>query len=291
MARPIRIQYPGAFYHIMSRGSDRLNIFNDTLDYQDFLLVFFDTINRYNWTCYAYCLMPNHYHLLIKTHEANLSLGMRQLNGVYTQNYNIRYKRIGHLFQGRFKSILVEEEKYKYELIRYIALNPLRANIAQKIEDWEWNSVLEILGKANKTGCINIKEILFNFDQDENKAKEIFLNFLSLKCEEDMEKPKGGIILGSDEFIDSIKEYFKDKEKEIEIPAKERLVARLSLIDIFGDKSMTKKERNRKIYEAHADYGYLLSELANYLKIHYTTISRIYKKEKTLKVKTSYVNF
>lgn len=278
MARPIRIQYPGAFYHIMSRGSDRLNIFNDTLDYQDFLLVFFDTIKRYNWTCYAYCLMPNHYHLLIKTNEANLSLGMRQLNGVYTQNYNIRYKRIGHLFQGRFKSILVEEERYKYELIRYIALNPLRANTSQKIEDYKWNSVLEVLGLVDKTGCINTKEILSDFDEDEEKAKELLLEFLNYKSEKDIEKPRGGVILGSNKFMEKIKEYFKIQEEELEIPVKERLACRPSLEELFKLGVKNIDERNSLICKIHVNYGYSLLEIGKYLGLHYSSISKIINK-------------
>lgn len=288
MARPIRIQYPDAFYHIMSRGSDRLNIFNDPQDYQNFLIVFFDTIKRYNWTCYSYCLMPNHYHLLIKTHEANLSLGMRQLNGVYTQNYNIRYKRIGHLFQGRFRSILVEEEKYKYELIRYIALNPLRANISQRIEDYRWNSVLEVLGLIDKTGCINIKEILLNFDEDEEKAKKIFLEFLNSRSRKDIEKPKGGIIIGSNEFIDKIKGFLKSKEKEVEIPVRERLIHRPLLKELFNGDIINKQKRNQLIYEACIDYGYSLSEISRALGMHYASVSRIFsiERKKMLKYKT-----
>ncbi len=284
MARPIRIQYPGAFYHIMTRGNRRSSIFDSTEDYQDFLIVFFNIIKRYNWTCYAYCLMPNHYHLLIRTNDANLSLGMRQLNGVYTQNYNIRHKRVGHLFQGRFKSILVEEENYKYQLIRYIALNPLRANIVQVIEGWKWNSCLEVMNKIAMTGCVEIKEILSNFDQDENKAREVFLNYLTNKIEDEnsLSSLKGGIILGSVEFVDKIKGYLRIKEKELEIPVKERLVSRPSLEELFDDKIITRETRNRAIYVAHVGYGYLLSEVANYLGIHYTTISRIFKKENDL---------
>ncbi len=283
MARPIRVQYPGAFYHIMTRGNERSNIFNVVEDYQDFLLVLFNTIKRYNWDCYAYCLMPNHYHLLIKTNEANLSIGMRQLNGSYTQNFNIRNKRVGHLFQGRFKSILVEEENYKYQLIRYIALNPLRSNIVDRIEDWRWNSCLEVMGKIAATGCVNKRETLSNFDQDENRAKGLFLDYLMSKTEEDgLSSLKGGVVLGSAGFIEKIRGYLKLRESEREIPVKERLFCGPTLEELFTEGVTTREVRNRKIYEAHVGYGYLLSEVANYLGIHYTTISRIFKKENDL---------
>ncbi len=282
MARPIRIQYPGAFYHIMTRGNERSNIFKGIEDYQNFLLVFFDVIKRYNWICYAYCLMPNHYHLLIKTNEANLSLGMRQLNGIYTQNFNIRYKRIGHLFHGRFKSILVEEENYKNELIRYIALNPIKSKLVDNIEDWRWNSCLEILGKTQKTGCINTKEILSYFDENEDKAKKIFIDYLKNKVEneEKINDLKGGIILGSNKFIEKIKDYFKKQEKETEIPAKERLISRPSLEEIFHKNITDKKERNKLIYKACMDYSYSLSEVGDFINLHYASVSRIFNEEK-----------
>jgi putative transposase len=277
MTRPIRIQYPGAFYHIMTRGNERSNIFKATEDYQDFLLVFFNTIKRYNWDCYAYCLMPNHYHLLIKTNEANLSIGMRQLNGIYTQSFNVRNKRVGHLFQGRFKSILVEEELYKYRLIRYIALNPLRANIVQNLEEWRWNSCLEVLDKIEETGCVNKRDILLNFDQDKHKAKETFLDYLASKIEDQdkLNSPRGGIILGSDGFVEKIKEYFKIQERELEIPVRERLVHRQSLEELFLDKSVNRERRNDLIYKAHIDYGYSMSEIARAVNLHYTSISVI----------------
>ena len=109
MARPLRLEFPGAIYHITSRGNAREDIFVDDRDREVFLSVLTDTVDRYNWLCHAYCLMDNHYHLLIETPDPTLSLGMRQLNGVYTQAFNRMHHRVGHIFQGRYKSILVEK--------------------------------------------------------------------------------------------------------------------------------------------------------------------------------------
>jgi REP-associated tyrosine transposase len=126
MARPLRLEFPGAIYHLTGRGNARQKIFFADPDRELFLDTFGGVVSRYGWICHAYCLMANHYHLLVETPKANLSLGMRQLNGVYTQAFNRRHKRVGHLFQGRFKAILVEKESYLLELCRYIVLNPVR---------------------------------------------------------------------------------------------------------------------------------------------------------------------
>ncbi len=124
MARPIRLEFAGALYHVTSRGDRQEDIYDVDNDRQDFLSILEDVCSRHNWICHAYCLMSNHYHLLIETPDANLSKGMRQLNGVYTQTYNRAHHRVGHVFQGRYKAILVQKESYLLELSRYIVLNP-----------------------------------------------------------------------------------------------------------------------------------------------------------------------
>ena len=127
MTRPLRLEFPGALYHVTARGNARQGIYLDDQDRHLFLSVLSEVVGRFAWICHAYCLMDNHYHLLIETPQANLSLGMRQLNGVYTQRLNRRHARAGHVFQGRFKAILVERDAYLLKLARYIVLNPLRA--------------------------------------------------------------------------------------------------------------------------------------------------------------------
>src|SRR5207247_381934 len=140
MARPLRLSYPGALYHVTARGNARQAIYTDDADRQMFLLVLEDVETRYHWLCHAYCLMDNHYHLLLETPQGNLSAGMRQVNGVYTQRFNRRHGRVGHIFQGRFKAILVERESYLLELCRYLVLNPVRAGIVRQPERYRWSS-------------------------------------------------------------------------------------------------------------------------------------------------------
>ena len=125
MARPLRIEFPGAVYHVTSRGNERKAIFRDDQDRKRFLEALADVTLRYNWLCHAYCLIGNHYPLLIDTTDGNLSIGMRQLNGVYTQRFNKRHGRVGHLFQGRFKAVLVQKDSHLLEACRYVVLNPV----------------------------------------------------------------------------------------------------------------------------------------------------------------------
>lgn len=127
MARPLRLEFPNALYHITSRADRRENIYDDDTDRIAFLETLGKVIADYNWLCHSYCLMDNHYHLIIETLDGNLSNGMRQLNGVYTQTTNRRHSRSGHLFQGRYKAILVDKNQYLLELARYVVLNPVRA--------------------------------------------------------------------------------------------------------------------------------------------------------------------
>ena len=149
MSRPLRIEYPGAVYHVTSRGDARRPIFCDDKDRLLFLEVLASIVSRFHWLCHAYCLMNNHYHLIVETPEGNLSRGMRQLNGVYTQRFNRRHRKPGHVFQGRYKAIVVEKESYLLELCRYVVLNPVRAKAVETPEAWNWSSYRATAGSTD----------------------------------------------------------------------------------------------------------------------------------------------
>ena len=140
MARPLRIEFPGALYHVTARGNARADIYLSDGDRAAFLALLARTLDRFGWLCHAYCVMSNHYHLLIETPRANLSRGMRHLNGVYTQSFNRIHGRVGHVFQGRYKAILVEQDAHLLELCRYVVLNPVRARLVARAGDWRWSS-------------------------------------------------------------------------------------------------------------------------------------------------------
>jgi putative transposase len=142
MTRPLRIELSGGVYHVTSRGDGREDIYLTDADREIWLEVFSQVCARFNWICHAWCQMSNHYHILIETPEANLAKGMRQLNGVYTQRFNRIHEWVGHVYQGRYKAILVERDSYLLELARYVVLNPLRAKMVKRLENWPWSSYL-----------------------------------------------------------------------------------------------------------------------------------------------------
>lgn len=280
MARPLRIEYAGAVYHVTSRGNARKNIFKDDNDKEIFLEVLGRVVKRYNWLCHAYCLMGNHYHLLIETPDANLSKGMRQLNGVYTQRYNQRHKKTGHIFQGRYKAILVEKEGHLIELCRYVVLNPVRAGIVERPEDWKWSSYLATAGLKRAPEYLTTDWILGQFENKRRDAKKQYREFTisGIKEESPWKKLQGQILLGGEGFIEKFRDLLSKKEDMREIPRLQRYVCRPKIGDLFKkEKISTKHIRNGKIYNAHIKYGYTLKEIADYLGIHYTTVSKVIK--------------
>jgi REP-associated tyrosine transposase len=163
MARPLRVCPPGAVVHVIARGNERGVIVRDDHDRQAFLSIFAHTVDRSDWLCHTYCLMDNHYHLLLEVPLGNLSLGMRHLNGVYAQRFNRRYERSGHLFQARYRSILVEKNAYLLSVCRYIDLNPVRAGIVQKPEDYQWSSYRAMAGLDRAPAFLTTEWVLSQF--------------------------------------------------------------------------------------------------------------------------------
>jgi putative transposase len=154
LSRPLRIECEGALYHVTSRGDRREPIVESDGDRAAWVEVLAATCVRFNWRLHAWCLMGNHYHLLLETPEPNLSLGMRQLNGVWSQQFNRRHGRVGHVFQGRFKAIMVQRESYLLELARYVVLNPVRARMVAQVEGFAWSSFRATAGLPAGLGAI-----------------------------------------------------------------------------------------------------------------------------------------
>jgi len=274
MTRPLRIEYPGAFYHITSRGNARQNIFKTKKDFINFLDTLKENTKRYNWECCAYCLMSNHYHLLIKTLDPNLSHGMRQLNGVYTQKFNYKHKTVGHIFQGRYKAVLVDEEKYFYELIRYIVLNPVRTKMVKSPENYNWSSHKEMLTDT-ENNIIERENVLKRFDGLEEYRKYINLKTKDIDIWEDL---KSGIVLGSVSFVEKIKEYISKKNrKSADIRKSEKYVGRPALHEIFEKKDIDIEQRNNLIYKSYSEYGYFLSEIGRGVNLHNSSVGKIVK--------------
>jgi len=277
MTRPLRIEYSGAVYHVTSRGNARQNIFNDDIDREKFLSILALVVERFHWICHSYCLMDNHYHLLLETPAPNLSQGMRQLNGIYTQAFNRHHCRVGHLFQGRFKAIIVEKQAHLLELSRYIVLNPVHAHMVQHPADYLWSSYRATTGQTKVSDFLTVNWLLENFSTQTSRAQQLYREFVDKKEQQSpWKRLTGQIYLGSDDFIQQVKNQTTAKTDSEETPLEHRQAGRPELVELLMQKTMqTKAQRNKLIYKAHVIHGYKLKQIADILGIHYTTVSKI----------------
>jgi REP element-mobilizing transposase RayT len=277
MARPLRIQYDGAIYHVTSRGNARKAIYKDDDDRDAFLDILSRVNEKYHWYCHAYCLMNNHYHLIIETPEGNLSIGMRQLNGVYTQAYNRSHNRVGHLFQGRFKAVLIERESHLLEACRYVVLNPVRAKSVKRPEEWKWSShpAMAGLGKAHK--CLTTDWVLGQFSERAAEARRKYREFIDsgIGAGSIWKEVKGQILLGDEKFVERFRDVLKDNETIADLPKGQRYMDRPTLEELLQGEGMKGRKRSDAISEAVARYGYTQRQVADYLGMHFTSVSRI----------------
>ena len=279
MARALRIEYEGALYHITSRGNAHADIFVDDEDRRTFLATLEETVSRYGWNCHAYCLMSNHYHLLIETLAPNLSRGMQLLNGVYTQRFNRRHKRVGHVLQGRYKGILVERESYLLELARYIVLNPVRAGMVASEAEWPWSSYLATSGQAKVPTYLHIDWILACFHERRDQAVRDYRRFVRQgRGGTVWEGLRGGILLGRKDFVEKMGPRLRATPADPNVLRRERDAARPSLDAIFRS-AVGKIDRDICIHEAVRLHHYKLQEVADHLSLHFSTISVIAKRE------------
>lgn len=213
MARPLRVEFPGALYHITARGNAQQAIFFDDTDRHQFIRLLGREILQQHWLCYVYCLMGNHYHLVIETPEPNLSRGLKRLHGTYTQWFNRRHQRVGHVLQGRFKSLLVEKENYLQELCRYVVLNPVRAGMVQEVGAWPWSSYRATVGVHEAPDWLERDVVLSLLDGEQSRARRAYQRFVA----EGVHQPSpwdqvtSQIFLGSPEFLDRIERLVRGK--------------------------------------------------------------------------------
>jgi REP element-mobilizing transposase RayT len=275
MARPLRIEFSGALYHVTARGNAQQDIYLTEADRQEFLSLLQRACERYHWLCHAYCLMTNHYHLLIETQTPSLSKGMKYLNGTYTQAFNRRHKRVGHVFQGRYKGILVEKDNYLLELSRYIVLNPVRAHMVRSAKDWPWSSYRATSGLAKAHPLLTTDTILGNFGRMRKNAQEKYMNFVQEGKGQPSpwESLKNQIYLGSDEFVDDMQCKIDPDQSLKDIPKPQKSSPIKPLIH-YKERF---KNRNRAMAEAYRSGHYTLSEIGDEFGVSYATVSRAVK--------------
>ena len=283
MARPLRIAYPGAYYHVTSRGNEQKDVFKSRRDREKFLEYLASATERYGAAIHVYCLMSNHYHLLLETPEGNLSQIMRHINGAYTTYYNIKRKRTGHLFQGRFKAILVEADEYALELSRYIHLNPVRVGMAEKPGEYSWSSFKSYIGQGNVPNWLRTDFILGYFGKNKLDAGKKYSAFVEELIGTEYDSPLidaiGTAVLGSPGFVESVMEaHVGKREQSRDLPALRQLTARPTLEAIVTAvdtvfQSDKKLARQAGMYLCHRHSGKLIREVANLFKVSESAIT------------------
>ena len=234
MSRPLRIDYPGAWHHVMNRAIRGQNLFVNKLDNQQFIDLLKETADLFNVKVAAYCLMPNHYHLLLQTPEANLSRCMRHLNGVYTQRYNVTHGCDGTLFRGRYKSILVDADNYVLQLVRYIHRNPFKEGLAKRLDQYIWSSHRGYLSKAKKWNWLYKSFVLQMLTAIKNHQLQAYKQLMSQEQDEDLiqvlDSKNLPSMFGSDKFVFWIKDKFFERKKDKQVPALKELAPDLDTI-------------------------------------------------------------
>ncbi len=270
MVRPLRVVFPGALYHLTSRGNNRARVFLGASDRESFLEVLAGVVDRYGWLCHGYCILGNHYHLLVETPQPNLPAGMRQLNGVFTQRYNRRRGRCGHVFQARYKAVLVEAESHLLQVVRYVAWNPARAGLCREPAEWRWSSYPALLGRVPAPPFLTTSWILRHFARDRTTARERLRLFV-----ESGSPPAppllSGVYAADEEFV---LEKLGVLDPIEEVRRREWQPVPPSLGEIFAS-------RERPVAVAYRDYGYTMREIAGHLGCHYSTVSRRLRREES----------
>ena len=232
MARPLRIEFAEALYHVTSRGNERRPIFRSDRDRRTFLTLLEQAVKRFRWSITAYVLMTNHFHLVIQTPEPNLSRGMQWLNGTYAAWFNHRHQRAGHLFQGRFHAFLVEKEGYLAELLRYVVLNPVRAKMVERPEDYRWSSYRATAGLEMAPAWFDVASALAWLTVDPAAAKTAYREFVLEKigCEERLwDKVTHAIYLGGEQWTKWMRKLVESRPRSTDHPTPQRAVGRPAL--------------------------------------------------------------
>ena len=237
MTRPLRVEYPDAYYHVINRGNNQEKIFKNDRDKEKFLQYLEKAAERFSIIFHSYCLMDNHYHLLVQTPEANLSHAMQWINVSYATYFNRKRDRHGHLFQGRFKAILIDADEYLKHLSRYIHLNPVRAKMVSSPAEYLWSSYGAFIGQQNTPQFLETNWLLTNFAKNKKQARRSYQDFVEKVDAKSLENPgdqvSEGFLLGDGNFIKWVKETFlSGRNDEKEIPQLKKLKPRVAIEDV-----------------------------------------------------------
>lgn len=290
MARRPRVHYPGALYHVISRGNQRQQIYRDNSDYQRFETLLSEVVKRHSLTLYAYVLMSNHFHLLLEVGRSPLSKAMQVLLYRYTRRYNQRYRKSGHLFQGRYTAILCDRDNYLMELIRYLHLNPVRAGIVKEPGRYRWSSD-EAYVRGKSTGGIAVEEGLKLWGSQRGAAVKSYQRFvrdgLGVGHQEEYYKVKEQRYLGDDNFVEAVCRSVDEQEESYPVRiTMEEIVEGLAKETGASVREILGKGRGRKASGVRAQAAYVgrevggmsLTKMAKHLGRDLSTVSLAVKK-------------
>jgi putative transposase len=268
MARPLRLEFAGALYHLTSRGNEQRPIFRSDRDRKAFLGFLGQAVQRFGWSLTAWVLMTNHFHLVVQTPEPNLSRGMHWLNSVYVGWFNRVHKRSGHLYQGRFKAFLIDEEAYFAEVLRYVVLNPVRAKMVEKPEDYRWSSYRAMAGLESAPDWLDLAAALPLFGGEQEPAQAAYRQFVLAKigCEDRLwEKLTNQLYLGTEEWIKMMRGQVESKPRSTDHPRTQRAVGRPKMHTILNAVAKAAAETVASIRETR---GGVLRRLAAWIGWH-----------------------
>lgn len=275
MARPLRLDFPGALHHVTARGNARQDIFFTAGDRQHFLDNLGQVCDRLGWICYAYCLLGNHYHLLIETPNGGLSRGMRQVNGVYTQYVNRAHDRVGHLFQGRYSSVLVDKDSHLLELCRYIVLNPVRAGLVETPGEYPWLSYRATAGEVRGAGWLDSNTVLIMFGGVRRTARARYRRFVAEgAARRPWDEVVDQVFLGPAGFVAEMKTRIDEGDDLTEVPRAQRRAPARKL-EHYAAKA---PDRYEAMLAAWRSEDHTQQAIARHFGLHYSTVSRILKR-------------
>jgi REP element-mobilizing transposase RayT len=271
MGRPLRLEFSGAIYHVTSRGDRQEPIFRNDGDRHAWIRIIASVCERFRWNIHAFCQMGNHYHLVVETLNGNLARGMRQLNGEYTRRFNFRHATVGHLFQGRYKAILVQRQTYLLALIRYVVLNPVRAGMTATAGAWPWSSYAMTCCDAPAPAWLHVDWLLSQFSEHRSVAIHAYREFVAAGCNgaSPLAQTRHQFLLGDDDFV----ERFQAGEVLVDQTETSRLQKKgvALVLDEYRRRFVDPREAMARAY---LDGAYTMAEVAEEFSVHYKTVSR-----------------
>lgn len=277
MSRPLRLQFPGALYHVTSRGDRKAVVFADHTDRIVWLSILAEVCAQYNFVIHGFCQMTNHFHIVVETIDGNLARGMQQLNGVYSQYFNRRHNLVGHLFQGRYKGILAQRDAYLLELTRYVVLNPVRAGLVRMPDEWPWSSYRYFIGDQLPPAWLDVSSTLALFSLDTTDAIAAYRQFVidGIGAESPLLKTVHQLILGDPEFVAQVQHPVQQDEFRAVSKAQRRALT-LSL----DEYKRLGPSRDEAMASAYYSTAYTMEQIGACFSVSSKTVSRAVKRHR-----------